>query len=316
VVALFKNIVGNTLIYTPFIKLEYLLKLNTMKKYIIDYQNYLKMLGLAQRTIIIYKSIIEKFLKLHPEPTKSSKAEIISFLAERGSARTIKQSHGALNHFFIGVLNSHAIKKVPQPKVSEFVPNILSEVEMYQVISSINNLKHEAIIQLIYSCALRISECINLKITDISKTKNVIKIVNGKGNKDAYVPIPPDTKNLLRMYYKKYKPKMYLFEGQTNLKYSASSIRKILNTALTKTKICKHIRVHDLRHSRATHWLENGMDIKFIQKILRHKKAETTDRYLHLTTLSLETAMLSADNSIKQRFKLKPMEPILLSSAS
>ena len=277
-----------------------------MKNYIEDYQNYLKMLGLSPNgTVNPYTKIIYSFLDLYPEPEKATKQQIISFLLQRGKARTIKQSHGAINHFFIGVLNSNAIQKIPQPKVNEFVPDILSEVEVLQVISSIKNLKHEAIIQLIYSCALRISECINLKIADISKTKNTIKIVNGKGGKDAYIPIPEDTKTLLRIYYAKYRPKVYLFEGIKGSKYSASSIRKVLNKALVKANIKNHIRVHDLRHSRATHFLENGMDIKFVQRILRHKKAETTDRYLHLTTNSLERAMLSADINIKNQLQPK-----------
>jgi site-specific recombinase XerD len=270
-----------------------------MKNYITDYQNYLKILGLSERTISIYSSILKKFLQLHPEPEKTTKAQIISFLIQRGAARTVKQSHGALNHFFIGVLDCNGIKKIPQPKTTDFVPDILSERETYHLIKSIENLKHQAILQLIYSCALRISECINLKITDIDKTKNIIKIVNGKGGKDAYIPIPADTKTLLRIYYQKYKPKVYLFEGVNEKKYSSSSIRKVLNKALEKVNINKNIRVHDLRHARATHWLDNGMDIKFVQKILRHKKAETTDRYLHLTTNSLERAMASADHQIK-----------------
>ncbi|QQV91403.1 integrase [Polaribacter phage Leef_1] len=286
-----------------------------MKKYIEDYQNYLKMLGLAPRTITIYSSIITKFLEAHPEPGAITKSQLVAFMVQRGAARTIKQTHGALNHFFIGILNSNAIKKIPQPKVSEFIPNILSEIEMQQVIRSITNLKHEAIIQLIYSCALRVGECINLKVTDIDKTKNIIKIVNGKGGKDAYIPIPAATKNLLRVYYQKYKPKLFLFEGQSSPKYSASSIRKVLNNALNEANIRKKIRVHDLRHSRATHWLDNGMDIKFIQKILRHKKSETTDRYLHLATESLERAMLFADKTIQKRFQLKELHPTPLLTA-
>mgnify|MGYP000406839876 FL=1 len=258
---------------------------------------------MSQNTIKQYKPIIGKFLLKHPEPLTATNAEIISFLIKRGQARTVQQSHGALNHFFLGVLDSHAISKVPQPTASEFVPDILSEIEVHQVISTITNLKHEAIIQLIYSCALRIGECINLKVTDIDKIKNRIKIKNGKGGKDAYIPIPEATKNLLRVYYKKYRPEVYLFEGQNSPKYTTSSIRQILKRAIKKANITKNIRVHDLRHSRATHWLENGMDIKFIQKILRHKKPETTDRYLHLTTLSLENAMFSADKNIQLKFK-------------
>ena len=287
-----------------------------MEKYINNYQNYLKIQGLSLNgTIKPYTRIVSSFLQSYPDPLKATKNQIISFLVERGASRTVKQSHGALNHFFIGVLNSTAIQKIPQPKVSDFIPDILSEIEVQQVVTSIANLKHEAIIQLIYSCALRIGECINLKVADISKTKNIIKIVNGKGGKDAYIPIPAATKNLLRIYYQKYKPKLFLFEGQGAAKYSTSSIRKILKTAIQKCKITKNIRVHDLRHSRATHWLENGMDIKFVQRILRHKKAETTDRYLHLATASLERAMELADTNIKHRFQLTPPAAVFLNSA-
>ena len=101
-------------------------------------------------------------------------------------------------------------------------------------------------------------------------------------------------------------------EGQGNEKYSTSSIRKILKTAIQKCKITKNIRVHDLRHSRATHWLDNGMDIKFIQKLLRHKKAETTDKYLHLATASLERAMSITDANINKRFYVQAPTPIFL----
>lgn len=287
-----------------------------MKNYIDNYQDYLKIQGLALNTIKIYTSIIKKFLLVYPKPEGVSNAEIITFMLQRGAARTIKQTHGALNHFYKGVLNSHAIKKIPQPKASDFVPNILTEIEIQQVVSGIDNLKHEAIIQLIYSCALRISDVINLKVEDISKTKNIIKIVGGKGGKSAYIPIPEATKNLLRIYYKKYKPGYYLFEGQHHPKYSLSSIRKILKQALIKQNITRRIRVHDLRHSRATHWLEHGMDIKFIQQILRHQKLETTERYLHLTTSSLEKAMQLADANIQIKYQLPVYSSRLIPQAA
>lgn len=276
-----------------------------MQNYINQYENYLKIRGLAPRTIIIYTAIIKKYLKLHPNPKTVETSKIIAFMLQRGAARTIKQTHGALNHFYIGVLNSMGIKKIPQPKASEFVPNILSEAEVFEVVNSIKNLKHKAIILLIYSCALRVGETLNLKIKDISKTENKIKIINGKGNKTAYVPLPEYVKELLRNYYANCtrKPKLYLFEGLPEVKYSASSVRKILNQGLKSAGITKHIRVHDLRHSRATHLLENGMDIKMIKDVLRHKKIETTERYLHLTTVSLEKAMQVADIKMQSSFK-------------
>jgi len=269
-----------------------------MKTYIIQYQNYLKILGLAPRTITIYSSILTKFLTQHHQPNKVKQNQLVEFMLQRGKARTVKQTHGALNHFYKGVLKSKALKKIPQPKTQPFIPNILSEQEAVVLLNNIKNLKHEAILQLIYACALRLGEALNLKIEHISKTENKIKIVNAKGGKTAYVPIPEATKNLLRLYYYHYRPKVYLFEGTPGKKYSASSVRKILNNALKTVNITKHIRVHDLRHSRATHLLQNGMDIKILKDILRHKKIETTERYLHLTTKNLEKAMKTADNNI------------------
>ena len=276
-----------------------------MQKLINDYTNYLKILGLAARTIAIYKSILLKFLTMHPEPKKATQPQIIEFMLQRGSARTIQQTHGALNHFYSGVLQLGYIKKIPQPKAANFVPNILTQLEAHQVLSSVKNLKHEAILQLIYSGALRISELLNLKVSDVSKTENQIKIIAGKGNKTAYVPIPEATKNLLREYYYYYRPKEYLFEGKPGVKYSRSSVRKILNKALLNSKITKRIRVHDLRHSRATHLLENGMDIKLLKEFLRHRKIETTERYIHLTTKSLESAMQKADLYMQNQIEIK-----------
>lgn len=282
-----------------------------MKHHIKNYQNYLKIQGLAQRTISIYTSILKKFLLDYPEPRNASKSEIIQFMLQRGQARTIQQTHGALNHFYVGVLNMNAIKKIPQPKAPDFVPNILSQIEVFQLFHNINNLKHEALLQLMYSGALRLGETLNLKVSDVSKTENQIKIVSGKGNKTAYVPIPEPTKNLLREYYKKYRPGFYLFEGQNGGKYAASSVRKILNKALKQSGITKRIRVHDLRHSRATHLLENGMDIKILKDILRHKKIETTERYLHLTTKTLQDAMGRADRVMATNIS----KPILLKAS-
>ena len=284
-----------------------------MENYIKDYCNYLKILGLAPRTITIYKSIVVKYLKVHPKPEIVVNSLIIEFMLQRGKARTIKQTHGALNHFYSGVLNLGYIQKIPQPKAPQFVPNILSQIEVFHLFHNIKNIKHEAILQLMYSGALRLGETLNLKIQDVSKTENEIKIVAGKGNKTAYVPIPGPTKLLLREYYKKHNPKVYLFEGKPGVKYSASSVRKVLNNALVAANISKHIRVHDLRHSRATHLLENGMDIKLLKDILRHSKMETTERYIHLTTKSLSNAMASADTIMQLNIaSTKPQHSYLL----
>ncbi len=167
------------------------------------------------------------------------------------------------------------------------LPDVLSIEEIKNVLDSIDNLKHNAIISLIYSCGLRISECINLKISDIDSTRMLIKIVQGKGKKDRYVQLSHKLLELLRDYYKQYKPKEFLFQGQFKDEYSARSIQQILKKALEKCKIKKKITVHSLRHSFATHLVEQGTDIRIIQEILGHKDIRTTQIYTHISTANI-----------------------------
>lgn len=163
------------------------------------------------------------------------------------------------------------------------MPDVLSIEEIKLVIQSIENLKHRTIISLIYSYGLRISECVKIKIRDIDSTRMMIKVLQSKGNKDRYVPLSNKMLILLREYYKEYKPKEYLFEGQIEKFYSVRSIQSILKSAISKTKIKKKISVHSLRHSYATHLLEQGTDISLIQKLLGHKDIKTTLLYTQIS---------------------------------
>jgi site-specific recombinase XerD len=167
------------------------------------------------------------------------------------------------------------------------LPDVLSIEEIKQVIDSIVNLKHRTIISLIYSCGLRISECVNIKVSDIDSKRMMIKVVQSKGNKDRFIPLSNKMLLLLREYYKEYKPKEFLFEGQFEKFYSARSIQAILKKSLIKCKIKKQITVHSLRHSYATHLLEQGTDISLIQKILGHKDIKTTLLYAQISKSQL-----------------------------
>jgi len=167
------------------------------------------------------------------------------------------------------------------------LPDVLSIEEIKSIIESIDNIKHRTIISLIYSFGLRISECINIRVGDIDSKRMLIKVVQSKGNKDRFVPISNKMLLLLREYYKMYKPKEFLFEGQVNDYYSARSIQAILKRALQKSKIKKHISVHSLRHSYATHLLEQGTDISIIQKLLGHKDIKTTLLYTQISKTQL-----------------------------
>jgi integrase/recombinase XerD len=167
------------------------------------------------------------------------------------------------------------------------LPNVLSIEEVKNVIESVENIKHKAILSLIYSCGLRISECINLKISDIDSSRMLIKIAQSKGKKDRYVQLSPKLLELLRIYYKSYKPNEHLFQGQFKDEYSARSIQNILKRALYKCNIKKRITVHSLRHSFATHLIEQGTDIRIIQEILGHKDIRTTQIYTHISSANI-----------------------------
>ncbi len=144
-------------------------------------------------------------------------------------------------------------------------------------------------LSLIYACGLRRSELINLTLNDIDSKRNVIIIRQSKGKKDRIVPFSGKVLEMVRDYYKLYKPKHWLFEGQnTSEKYSEQSLQSVLKTALEKTKITKPVTLHWLRHSYATHLLENGTDLRYIQELLGHNSSRTTEIYTHVSTKSLQ----------------------------
>lgn len=181
------------------------------------------------------------------------------------------------------------IQKLERPKRDKRLPNVLSKEEVKAIIESLSNLKHRAMLSLIYACGLRRSELLNLKITDIDSKRGVIIIRQSKGRKDRIVPIGEKILLMLREYYKTSKTKTYLFEGQIQgEKYSSRSLQKVLKQALDKANINKPASLHWLRHSYATHLLENGTDIRYIQELLGHNSSRTTEIYTHVSTKNIQ----------------------------
>lgn len=171
-------------------------------------------------------------------------------------------------------------------KRAELIDKYSKLLHLKNIVNSITNLKHRAIISTIYSCGLRISEAINLKIRDIDSKAMTVKIVNSKGKSDRVIMLSEKLLQLLREYFKEYKPKIYLFEGQGGGEYSTRSIQQIFKEAVKQTKIRKKVTVHSLRHSFASHLLDNGTDIRFIQELLGHRHLSTTQIYTHINPLS------------------------------
>lgn len=144
-------------------------------------------------------------------------------------------------------------------------------------------------LSLIYSCGLRRSELIHLKITDIDSNRNIVIIRQSKGKKDRIAPLSTKILEMLRQYYSIYKPKIWLFEGQNGIEqYSDHSLQSVLKQALVKAKISKPVTLHWLRHSYATHLLESGTDLRYIQELLGHNSSKTTEIYTHVSTKSIQ----------------------------
>lgn len=181
------------------------------------------------------------------------------------------------------------IDLIHRPKSIKALPNILSKKEVKSILDSNKNLKHKIMLSLIYACGLRRSELLNLRPTDILSDRNLLHIKNSKGNKDRVVPLPTSIITELRVYYKLFRPINYLFEGQKKgERYSEKSLQLVFKQSLIRSKINKPATLHWLRHSYATHLLESGTDLRYIQELLGHKSSKTTEIYTHVSTKHLQ----------------------------
>ena len=181
------------------------------------------------------------------------------------------------------------IDAVHRPKREQKLPNVLSKEEIKRIIEAPKNLKHRSMLSVIYACGLRRSELLNLKPNHIDSKRKLLIIYQSKGKKDRVIPIGDKIIDLLREYYKAYRPKEWLFEGQIKgNKYSATSLEKVLKQSLQRAKIKKPVTLHWLRHSFATHLMESGTDMRYVQVLLGHKSSRTTEIYTHVSTKSLQ----------------------------
>ena len=176
------------------------------------------------------------------------------------------------------------------------IPEVLSVEEVQRFLNTFTNLKHKSIFTLCYSAGLRVGEILNLKISDIDSNRMQIRVHQAKGKKDRYSLLSPKVLVLLRQYVTEYNPKVYLFEGQNGGKYSSASIQNLMRKHRKLANIKKRATPHTLRHSFATHLLDSGTDIRFIQELLGHKHISTTQIYTHVTTRSVKEIQSPIEN--------------------
>ena len=251
--------------------------------------------GYSSRTIKNYTLHVANFAKFYNKsPEFLGENELREYLhycitKKKLNGGTVNYIHSSLKFFYTKILSLQwNIDKLSRVKERKKLPVVLSPEEIKSIFDATHNLKHKAILMTIYSAGLRISEVCNLKITDIDSKNMQIIIRQGKGNKDRYSILSRENLKILREYWKTYQPKEYLFLGRYRTDaISPRSVQKALGESINKTGITKHATVHSLRHSFATHLLDAGTDICYIQRLLGHTRITTTTIYLHLRRLDL-----------------------------
>ena len=258
-------------------------------KYIALFRNEITRKGFRPATIKNYLSCIECFLNHFnekvTEPVKINEQQIKEYLTIFKTQNTQRSNHSAIKCFFLFTLKQpNKFKYIEYCKRDRKLPIVLSIDEVQKIFNTCVNIKHKAILSLLYSAGLRVSEVINLKIINIDSSRMIINIIDAKGGKDRQVMLTQNVLELLRTYFKIYKPKEYLFNGQNSLQYSSRSINEFLKIYAQKAGIeNKRIYAHLMRHTSFTHMVENGTDINLIQKLAGHSSVKTTLIYTHIS---------------------------------
>ncbi|MEO7081612.1 MAG: site-specific tyrosine recombinase/integron integrase, partial [Flavobacteriales bacterium] len=249
----------------------------------------------SPRTIDTYLSATRKlfqhFPAKHPNDIRTEDIERYQHYmasARKVSNSTLNQVVNAVRYYYKDVFgDAQRVKFIERPRRERKLPSVLSEVEVTAILRSVDNLKHQCILMLIYSAGMRLGELINLKRSDIIPERHQIVIRGGKGKKDRITVLSPKVLQRLDRYLAEYRPKLFLFEGQSGGAYSPTSVQLIFKRAKAKAGIAAPATVHTLRHSFATHLLEKGTDLRYIQTLLGHSSSKTTEIYTHVSTKAL-----------------------------
>jgi len=274
-----------------------------MQEYLDKLEKRLKLKGFSPRTIKSYKYNISNFLKfVNKKPENVQKEDIESYfmtLINKGKqTATIRLNYSCLKFFFTWIvpkeINFHSID---QPKKKKSLPKVLAKSEIEKMIKITSNLKHKLLIELLYSSGLRVSEAINLKINEIDIENNVVRVNQGKGKKDRISILSERfKKDLLNYLCKKRDNDIYLF-SKGNSHVVLKTAQGVVAIAAKKAGLNKKVTPHMLRHSFATHLLENGTDIRYIQKLLGHSRLETTQIYTKVSNNDLKNIKSPLDSN-------------------
>jgi len=273
--------------------------MKTLRKELIQ-QMQLK--GYSQRTIDTYVDCIlslSKYYNTSPDllTIKQIRDYFLYCLNEKKLSKSwMNQTISALKILYIEVLKREwSTLDIPRPRREKKLPKVLSRNEVKDILNALRNIKHRAFLMITYSSGLRVGEVRHLKISDIDSSRMLIRIEQAKGHKDRYAVLSPIALDLLRVYWKVYKPKNWLFENKDGQPVPETTAQKIFKNALEKSGVKKTASIHTLRHSFATHMLEQGVSLPIIQQLLGHKSLKTTSGYLHVQQYSINAVRSPLD---------------------
>ena len=251
----------------------------------------------SPKTIRLYINWVADFARyFHTSPDQLGPEHVRSYLLHLVQERQVssnvhKQARLALQFFYRVTLGRDwVVAEVACPKAPKTLPVVLSQDEMARFLDALQNPKHRALLMTAYAGGLRLSEVARLRVEDIDSARMVIHIRQGKGHKDRDVMLSPRLLTVLREYWAAYRPRPYLFPGrQSDQPVSPRTVQMVCQRALAASGLSKHVHMHTLRHSFATHLLESGTDLRTIQVLLGHHSFSTTARYLHIATAALKS---------------------------
>jgi integrase/recombinase XerD len=269
-----------------------------------QFKRYLMAKRYSDNTLKTYTEALKSFLVFfRTKPlAEIDNQDVIDYnndfiLKNKLSASYQNQIVSAIKLYFSTIKkNRLELERIERPMREKKLPNVLSKEEIKMILDAPSNLKHKTMLALIYSCGLRRSELLSLKPAHIDSKRGLVIVRQAKGNKDRIVPLSPKVLIMLRDYYAAFRPTNWLFEGQALGPYDERSLSSVLKQALAKTNIKKPVSLHWLRHSYATHLLENGTDLRHIQEILGHNSSRTTEIYTHVSTKSIKNVKSPFDD--------------------
>lgn len=294
-----KAFADDKIVMDPAIRIKALnISLNheiSIPKLLMTMEQELILKGYSLKTKKVYLGHARRFLQeIHKDHNSISKEDIRKYLVillddKKRSHAYVNQALSSIKFLFYRVLNINTHNMdIPRPKKEHKLPEILSQEEVVKILQSIHNIKHKAILFLTYSAGLRVSEVVRLTVNDINLDRKLIRIKQGKGRKDRYSLLSNTAMEVLKEYTSSHRSEKWMFTGeQPDNHLSERTVQTIFKNALFKSGIEKDLSVHSLRHSFATHLLEAGTDLRYIQELLGHKNSKTTEIYTHVSNKDL-----------------------------